>query len=30
VNGQTQLHAYDRVVVMALPSAVGKVGRFFN
>ena len=30
VNGQTQLHAYDRVVVMALPSAVGKMGRFFN
>ncbi|MEG1606867.1 MAG: Trk system potassium transporter TrkA [Mucinivorans sp.] len=28
--GNTELRAYDRVVVFALPSAIGKVGRFFE
>ncbi|MCC8035868.1 MAG: Trk system potassium transporter TrkA [Rikenellaceae bacterium] len=28
--GDTQINAYDRVVVFALPSAVAKVGRYFN
>ncbi len=30
VNGQTQINAYDRVVVFSLPSAISKVGKFFN
>ena len=30
VNGATQINAYDRVVVFSLPSAISKVGRFFN
>lgn len=28
--GNTELRAYDRVVVFSLPSAIGKVGRFFD
>ncbi|MCD8102027.1 MAG: Trk system potassium transporter TrkA [Alistipes sp.] len=28
--GDTQVNAYDRVVVFALPRAIGKVGKFFN
>lgn len=28
--GNTELRAYDRVVVFALPTAIGKVGRFFD
>ncbi|MCD8073055.1 MAG: Trk system potassium transporter TrkA [Alistipes sp.] len=28
--GDTQINAYDRVVVFALPSAVAKVGKYFN
>lgn len=28
--GNTELKAYDRVVVFALPSAIDKVGRFFD
>ena len=30
VNGSTQINAYDRVVVFALPEAIGKIGKFFN
>lgn len=30
VGGATQINAYDRVVVFALPSAITKIGRFFN
>ncbi|MBO7198217.1 MAG: Trk system potassium transporter TrkA [Tidjanibacter sp.] len=30
VGGNTQINAYDRVVVFALPSAISKIGRFFN
>ncbi len=30
VEGSTQINAYDRVVVFALPSAIAKIGRFFN
>ena len=30
VDGATQINAYDRVVVFSLPSAIGKIGRFFN
>jgi trk system potassium uptake protein TrkA len=29
-NGTTEIKAYDRVVVFALPSAINKVGKFFN
>ncbi|KAF5084703.1 Trk system potassium uptake protein TrkA [anaerobic digester metagenome] len=29
-KGDTVISAYDRVVVFALPSAINKVGRFFN
>ncbi len=29
-KGDTEIKAYDRVVVFALPSAINKVGRFFN
>lgn len=28
--GDTQINAYDRVVVFSLPSAISRVGRFFN
>lgn len=28
--GNTELRAYDRVVVFSLPSAIGKVGKFFD
>ncbi len=28
--GDTQIHANDRVVVFALPSALHKVDKFFN
>ncbi len=28
--GSTEIKAYDRVVVFALPSAINKVGKFFN
>jgi len=28
--GDTEIKAYDRVVVFALPSAINKVGKFFN
>ena len=30
VDGKTQINAYDRVVVFSLPSAIDKIGRFFN
>lgn len=30
VDGSTQINAYDRVVVFALPSAIDKIGRYFN
>ncbi len=30
VDGKTQINAYDRVVVFALPSAIDRIGRFFN
>ncbi len=30
VGGDTQINAYDRVVVFSLPSAIDKIGRFFN
>ncbi|MBQ2027770.1 MAG: NAD-binding protein, partial [Alistipes sp.] len=29
-SGATEIAAYDRVVVFAMPSAVAKVGAFFN
>lgn len=29
-TGNTEIHPYDRVVVFALPSAIAKVGRFFE
>ncbi len=29
-RGETQLKAYDRVVVFALPNAIAKVGKFFE
>lgn len=29
-SGDTQIKPYDRVVVFALPSAIGKVGKFFE
>ena len=29
-EGRTEIKAYDRVVVFALPSAINKIGRFFN
>jgi trk system potassium uptake protein len=29
-KGDTEIKAYDRVVVFALPSAINKVGKFFN
>lgn len=29
-EGSTEIKAYDRVVVFALPSAINKVGKFFN
>jgi trk system potassium uptake protein len=29
-KGNTEIKAYDRVVVFALPSAINKVGKFFN
>jgi trk system potassium uptake protein len=29
-KGETEIKAYDRVVVFALPSAINKIGRFFN
>lgn len=28
--GNTQINAYDRVVVYAMPEAISKIGRFFN
>ncbi|MDD3108872.1 MAG: Trk system potassium transporter TrkA [Alistipes sp.] len=28
--GSTEINAYDRVVVFALPSAISRIGRFFN
>ncbi len=28
--GNSEIQAYDRVVVFALPSAIGKVGSFFG
>lgn len=30
VKGDSELKPYDRVVVFALPSAINKIGRFFN
>ncbi len=30
VDGSTQINAYDRVVVFALPSAISKIGKYFN
>lgn len=30
VTGNTEVKAYDRVVVFALPSAISKIGRFFD
>lgn len=30
VKGDSEIKAYDRVVVFALPSAINKVGKFFN
>lgn len=30
VKGDSELKAYDRVVVFALPSAINKIGKFFN
>ena len=29
-SGETKITAYDRVVVFAMPSAISKVGHFFN
>jgi trk system potassium uptake protein TrkA len=29
-KGETEIKAFDRVVVFALPSAINKVGKFFN
>ena len=29
-SGETKISAYDRVVVFAMPSAISKVGKFFN
>ncbi len=29
-EGSTKIQAYDRVVVFSLPSAIGRIGRFFN
>ena len=29
-SGKTEIAAYDRVVVFAMPSAIGKVGEYFN
>ena len=29
-SGKTEISAYDRVVVFAMPSAISKVGEFFN
>ena len=29
-EGSTRIQAYDRVVVFSLPSAIGRIGRFFN
>ena len=29
-SGNTEISAYDRVVVFAMPSAVSKVGYYFN
>lgn len=29
-DGDTQINAYDRVVVFALPSAIGRIGKYFN
>ena len=28
--GNTEINAYDRVVVFSLPSAISKIGKFFN
>ena len=28
--GNTEINAYDRVVVFAMPSAIGKIGSYFN
>jgi trk system potassium uptake protein TrkA len=30
VDGSTQINAYDRVVVFALPSAIDRIGKYFN
>jgi trk system potassium uptake protein TrkA len=30
VDGSTQINAYDRVVVFSLPSAIDRIGKFFN
>lgn len=30
VDGNTQINAYDRVVVFSLPSVIDRIGRFFN
>jgi len=29
-SGQTQINAYDRVVVFSMPGSIGKIGHFFN
>jgi trk system potassium uptake protein TrkA len=29
-SGNTKISAYDRVVVFAMPSAIGRVGYYFN
>ncbi len=29
-TGSTEIHAFDRVVVFALPSAIAKIGRYFS
>ena len=28
--GDTQINAYDRVVIFAMPDSIAKVGDFFN
>ena len=29
-EGATRIQAYDRVVIFSLPSAIGRIGRYFN
>ena len=29
-TGNTEIRSYDRVVVFALPSAIGRIGKYFS